>query len=44
MYVLTWDDFEGIQHEMEFDRLEDAELEAARLNEKFDGVEILTAP
>lgn len=40
MYIVIWNDFEGIQHELTFDRLEDAELEAAALEKKYDGVEI----
>lgn len=44
MYTVIWDDHEGIQHQMSFARLEDAKLEAAALEEKYDCVDIKTAP
>ena len=40
VYTVEWNDFEGNQHQREFDTLEDAQLEAAYLEEKFDYVEI----
>lgn len=45
MYILIWDDWEGVRHEMEFFSLDDAELEAIYLRDMYDGVEIrYTAP
>lgn len=41
MYVVSWDDYEGVRHERAFDSLEDAQQEAAALEEKFDFVEIV---
>lgn len=40
MYIVIWDDWEGIQHQREFSRMEDAELEAVYLRDMYDGVEI----
>ena len=31
MFIVEWNDFEGNQHQREFDTLEDAQLEAAYL-------------
>lgn len=41
MYIVEWNDFEGNQHQREFDTLEDARLEAASLEEKYDFVAII---
>lgn len=41
MYIVEWNDFEGNQQQREFDNLEDAQLEAAYLEEKFDYVAII---
>lgn len=40
MYRVEWDDFEGNAHERIFETLEDAKLEAANLETKYDFVEI----
>ena len=40
MYTVIWDDHEGNRHELLLDTLEDAEIEAAALREKFDYVKI----
>ena len=40
MYTVIWDDHEGNRHELKLDTLEDAEIEAAALREKFDYVDI----
>lgn len=40
MYLVRWDDHEGNRHEMVFDNLEDAWMEAKALKSKFDYVEI----
>lgn len=41
MYIVEWKDHEGNQHERAFDNQEDAQLEAAALEKKFDHVAIL---
>jgi len=41
VYVVEWNDDEGNQHEMTFDTLDDAQLEAASLEEEFDYVAII---
>ncbi len=41
MYIVEWNDHEGNQRQREFDTLEDAELEAASLEEEFDYVAII---
>ena len=35
MFIVEWNDFEGNQHQREFDTLEDAQLEAAYLETKY---------
>lgn len=40
MYRVEWDDQEGNRHEQYFDRMEDAQMEAARLRLMFDYVAI----
>ncbi len=40
-FIVEWDDHEGNRHEMTFDNQEDAQLEAARLKERFDYVAII---
>ncbi len=42
MHIVEWTDHEGNLHQQSFDSLEDAELEAACLEEKFDYVAIIT--
>lgn len=42
MYIVEWDNREGNRHERTFDSLEDAQLEAASLKDKFDYVAIVT--
>lgn len=44
MYLVEWDDQEGNRHQMTFDRLEDALLEAEALKAKFDYVNVIPAP
>lgn len=45
MYIVEWNDHEGNQHQIEFEKPEDAELEAESLREKYDGVDVkCTAP
>lgn len=41
MFIVEWNDFEGNQHQREFDTKEDAELEAESLEEQFDYVAII---
>ena len=41
MFIVEWNDFEGNQHQREFDTLEDAQLEAAYLETKYDYVAII---
>lgn len=41
MYIVEWCDHEGNQHQREFDNLDDAQLEAASLAEKYDYVAII---
>lgn len=41
MFIVEWNDFERNQHQREFDTLEDAQLEAAYLEEQFDYVAII---
>ncbi len=41
MYIVEWNDHEGNLNQRTFDSLEDAELEAASLEEKFDHVRIV---
>lgn len=43
MYLVEWDDWEGNRHQLTFDRLEDARLEAEALKEKFDFVDVIPA-
>lgn len=43
MYLVEWDDQEGNRHQLTFDRLEDAKVEAEALKEKFDFVEVKPA-
>ena len=40
MYIVEWDNHEGTRQQLEFDDLEDAKLEAASLEEKFDYVQV----
>lgn len=40
MYKVIWNDREGIQRELSFATLEDAQVEAAGLKKRFDYVEI----
>lgn len=40
MYIVEWDDHEGNRQQRTFDDLEDAQLEAATLKEKFDFVQV----
>lgn len=40
MYKVEWDDHEGNHHEMMLERQGDAEMEAAYLDEKYDGVSV----
>ena len=40
MYIVEWVNREGIQYQRAFDTPEDAQLEAAALEKKFDHVEI----
>lgn len=42
MYLVEWDDHEGNRHEMTFDSLEDARIEATYLEKEFDYVKIVT--
>lgn len=41
MFIVEWNDHEGNLNQRKFDRLEDAQLEAASLEEKFDYVAII---
>lgn len=41
MYIVEWNDHEGNQHQREFDNQDDAKLEAAYLEEKYDYVAII---
>lgn len=41
MFIVEWCDHEGNLNQREFDTREDAELEAASLEEKFDYVAII---
>ena len=41
MFIVERNDFEGNQHQREFDTLEDAQLEAAYLETKYDYVAII---
>jgi hypothetical protein len=41
VFIVEWNDFEGNQHQREFDTLEDAQLEAAYLETKYDYVAII---
>lgn len=41
MFIVEWNDHEGNQHQWEFENLEDAQLEAAYLEEQFDYVAII---
>lgn len=41
MYLVEWNDHEGNLQQREFDNLDDAQLEAAYLEEQFDHVAIL---
>ena len=41
MFIVEWTDFEGNLNQREFDTLDDARLEAASLEEKFDYVAII---
>lgn len=41
MFIVEWNDHEGNQHQREFDTKEDAQLEAASLEEKYDYVAII---
>ncbi len=43
MYIVEWCDHEGNLHEREFQTLQDAKLEAAYLEQQYDGVEIKKA-
>ena len=40
MYKVIWNDHEGVQRELSFATLEDAQVEAAGLKKRFDYVEI----
>ena len=41
MFIVEWNDYEGNQQQREFDTLEDAQLEAAYLETKYDYVAII---
>lgn len=41
MFIVEWNDFEGNQRQREFDTLDDAQLEAAYLETKYDYVAII---
>lgn len=41
MFIVEWNDHEGNQRQREFDTLEDAQLEAAYLETKYDYVAII---
>lgn len=41
MYIVEWTDREGNLNQRTFDNRDDAQLEAAKLEEKFDHVAIL---
>lgn len=41
MFIVEWNDFEGNLNQRMFDSLEDAQLEAAYLETKFDFVAII---
>ena len=41
MFIVEWTDHEGNLNQREFDALEDAQLEAASLEERFDYVAII---
>jgi len=41
VFIVEWNDYEGNQQQREFDTLEDAQLEAAYLEEKYDYVAII---
>lgn len=41
MYIVEWNDHEGNQHQRTFDNLDDARLEAAYLETKFDYVAVI---
>lgn len=41
MFIVEWCDHEGNLNQREFDNLDDAQLEAADLEEKFDYVAII---
>ena len=41
MFIVEWNDQEGNQQQREFETLEDAQLEAASLEKKFDYVAII---
>lgn len=41
MFIVEWNDHEGNQQQRAFDSLEDAQLEAAYLETKFDYVAII---
>ena len=41
MYLVEWTDHEGNQQQRSFDTLEDAQAEAAYLEEKYDYVAII---
>ena len=41
MFIVEWNDHEGNQQQRTFDTLEDAQLEAASLEERFDYVAII---
>lgn len=41
MFIVEWNDYEGNQQQRTFDTLEDAQLEAAYLETKYDYVAII---
>lgn len=41
MFIVEWNDHEGNQRQRTFETLEDAQLEAAYLEEKYDYVAII---
>lgn len=43
MYIVQWCDHEGNLRELQFSSLPDASLEALKLRNRFDGVEIVDA-
>lgn len=40
MYIVEWDNHEGNRHQLEFNDMDDAQLEAASLKERYDFVQV----